>query len=203
MNELLETMAAQLPQVCTVLGWSLGGMVALAYASKYQERGEKLIMLASSAKFVQSSDWQHAQTEETLGLFIRGAKDNMSATIKRFVSLQTQGVKRQRDEAAVLKGFVVGAINESKNALISGLLILQNSDLRYALKNLNCPLLMMLGEKDQLVPKGVATDSMMINKGIQLCIIEGAAHVPFLSHPKESLRVLQQFMLSERSINDE
>ncbi|MBL4743813.1 MAG: pimeloyl-ACP methyl ester esterase BioH [Cycloclasticus sp.] len=194
LDELLESMAEQLPPKCTVLGWSLGGMLALAYTNKYPQRVSSLIMLGSSPKFVQSDDWLCGQENDVLEAFQQGLIKDSSATIKRFVSLQTQGMERPKETRKLLLSLLGAGPQPSKNGLTSGLRMLQNLDLRHALKKVSCPLLMLLGEKDNLIPVGVGEQSQAINPRIKLVVIKQAAHVLFLSHTSEVLELIEQFL---------
>lgn len=194
LDELLESMAEQLPPKCTVLGWSLGGMLALAYTNKYPQRVSSLIMLGSSPKFVQSGDWLYGQENDVLGAFQHGLINDSSATIKRFVSLQTQGMERPKETRKLLLSLLGACPQPSKNGLTSGLRILQNLDLRHALKKVAYPLLMLLGAKDSLIPVSVGEQSQIINPRIKLVVIKQAAHVLFLSHPSEVLESIEQFL---------
>ncbi|HIL93718.1 MAG TPA: alpha/beta fold hydrolase [Cycloclasticus sp.] len=200
MDELLDSMVAQLPASCYVLGWSLGGMVGLAYANKYAVRVQGLIMLASSAKFVRSIAWPHAQPEETLHAFSQGLLENPSATLKRFVMLQTQGLQSPRKISALLKKSMCTAEVGRLTALASGLKVLQYTDLREQLKALRCPLLMLLGDKDQLIPVSVGLDSVQYNNSTVLHIIKGASHVPFLSHATETTQHVCSFFQDKACI---
>jgi pimeloyl-[acyl-carrier protein] methyl ester esterase len=200
MTQLLEAMAAQLPSRCSVLGWSLGGMVALAYSGKYPQRVNRLILLASSAKFVQSNQWRCAQSEETLKAFSRGLLSRPLITIKRFIKLQTQGLASSKRLNDFLSSIVKVSDKGASEGLFSGLDVLCHGDFRELLKNLTCPMLMVLGEKDQLVPVEVAEQSLHINPNIDTLTIEGATHIPFLSHRSDVSQALDQFMLAvERS----
>jgi len=194
MDDVLASLADQLPSKSSVLGWSLGGMVALAYANKCPQNVERIVMLASSAKFVQSNDWQHAQMDETLTAFTAGLLNNAASTTKRFLMLQTQGMAEPKKISMLLRRIMSEAPAVQKEALISGLAILANADLRQALKAVTCPLLMLMGSEDQLIPLGVANDSRKINSNVESCVIEGASHVPFLSHQEHVDNATEQFL---------
>ncbi|PHS72439.1 MAG: pimeloyl-[acyl-carrier protein] methyl ester esterase [Cycloclasticus sp.] len=199
MDELLEALAKQLPATANVLGWSLGGMVALAFADKYPQRIEKLILLASSAKFTQSDDWVFAVEKDTLKMFAAGLVDNASATIKRFLLLQTHGIAEPKKMNGCLKHSV--SVPSDIKGLESGLYILQNTDLRKALQQIACPVLMILGKKDALIPVGVGAELLNINPTIKLRLIEQATHVPFLSHQNEVAQVLNDFVLDKECVS--
>lgn len=197
LDELLSSLAERLPECCNIVGWSLGGMVALAYADQYPSRVEKLIMLASSAKFVQAKDWENAQPMETLRLFSEGLSGNSFAAIKRFLMLQTQGVASAKKLNLVMRDILRKGGEASKSGLKSGLDILQTIDLRTALKTVKAPLLMIMGGKDQLVPAAAGKESLELNGNINLVVIDEASHVPFLSHPAKVLQAISQFVSFE------
>tara|TARA_R110002074_G_scaffold145034_1_gene293162 strand:- start:34398 stop:35180 length:783 start_codon:yes stop_codon:yes gene_type:complete len=200
LDELLQAMDESLPATCSILGWSLGGMIALAYADKYPSRVAKLIMLASSAKFVQSKDWKNAQPIETLRLFSEGLSGNPFAAIKRFLMLQTQGLDHPKKLNLLLRDALKVGGEASNNGLKSGLNVLQKADLRESLRTIHCTLLMIFGEKDQLVPAAVAADSLDINPDINVLTIGQASHVPFLSHQNDVLQAVDHFMLRDGAL---
>jgi len=197
MDELVQALAQQLPTSCHLLGWSLGGMIALAYARRYPQRVDRLVMMASSAKFVVADDWHCGQKDEVLTAFIEGMACKPAATIKRFIRLQTQGLKPSKD--------VNESLRQARNmggeglaaGLLSGLITLQQSDLRLALADISCPALMILGGQDQLIPVKAGDASQAINTRLKFLIIEAATHVPFLSHQTEVLKGIQQFIAIE------
>lgn len=197
LDELLDAMAAQLPARCYVLGWSLGGMVGLAYASQYASRVNGLIMLASSAKFVQSASWPHAQPPATLRAFSKGLQENPTATLKRFVMLQTQGLDSPRATHSALKAHMNQFNIKQLPALASGLNLLEQLDLRQQLSGLACPLLMIIGDNDQLIPVEVGQDSIQHQKNTVLHVVKGASHVPFISHKEETLQQVFSFVDSK------
>ncbi|PCI21503.1 MAG: pimeloyl-[acyl-carrier protein] methyl ester esterase [Piscirickettsiaceae bacterium] len=195
MEQFVDVLADQLPKQCVILGWSLGGMLALRYAAKYPSRVSGLIMLASSAKFVRSKDWRQAQPKAVLQIFADKLLENPNASIKRFLLLQTQGM----DDQAGLNRLLVQVLANDKlpnlAGLKSGLDILATADLRLDLANITSPLLQILGAKDQLVPLAVAADSKSLSPTMQSVVVKGAAHVPFISHPTETIKAIRAFCL--------
>jgi len=53
----------------TVVGWSLGGTVALHWARAAPERIARLVLVATTPSFVARDDWPHAMAGETLARF--------------------------------------------------------------------------------------------------------------------------------------
>jgi len=56
-----------------LLGWSLGGLVAMDYLSQYSDseakKIEKVILVTSNASFCKKNDWPHAMDETVLNNF--------------------------------------------------------------------------------------------------------------------------------------
>lgn len=196
MDDVISALANVLPEKSIVLGWSLGGMLGLRFASLYPQRVKRLILLASSPKFTQSSQWTQAQPSSILAAFSNKLLKNPTATIKRFLFLQTQGANESVALTRVLRGLLAKDNAPQLASLQSGLSILETADLRHALRGAVCPVLLLLGGKDQLVPVGVAEDSIKLNPSIKMQVISEATHVPFLSHPQETVRAINEFGLA-------
>ena len=59
-EQVLEQLASVLPNNCQLIGWSLGGMLALAYAQRYPTRVSGLVTLGSNGCFVAQPSWPDA-----------------------------------------------------------------------------------------------------------------------------------------------
>lgn len=194
-EDVVHQLVEQLPQRFCLLGWSLGGMLALKLAAQHPERVEKLMMLASSAKFVRAESWAAAQTKEVLQQFAEQLRKDSKATIKRFMLLQTQGVNQPEKITKQLNALLTAQQLPSHDGLQSGLSVLQEVDLRPELAELKVPVAMLLGEKDKLIPQAAGELSQSINEALALYVIKGASHVPFLSHKKETKAQINRFFL--------
>ena len=53
---LIKNLANALPEKAYYLGWSLGGLISLAFAEHYPQRVDKLILLAATPCFVKAKD---------------------------------------------------------------------------------------------------------------------------------------------------
>src|SRR3569832_1076109 len=177
------------------LGWSLGGMVATHIALAAPARVERLISVASSPRFVTGEGWPHAMDPAVLAGFAQALEQYYRATLERFLSLQvTTGTAEGRETLRALRAMLLQQSPPSLPALRAGLAILQTADLRSELSALACPLLMILGERDRLVPAAVGVDVQRTAPAAQAHVMTDAAHAPFLSHPREFLALLTEFL---------
>lgn len=77
-------------------------------------------------------------------------------------------------------------------ALLSGLKMLQEIDLRRELKNISCPVHWLLGDGDQLVPVDVAQDIKALMPDCNIHIIPSAGHAVFVSQPDRFMQIIKQ-----------
>ncbi len=77
---------------------------------------------------------------------------------------------------------------------MAGLGILQTVDQRKILSDLKIPVLMVLGEQDTLVPVSVGEQCLLLQALLDVKIISGAGHIPFITDLKQVLTIMQDFM---------
>ncbi len=70
-----------------MLGWSMGGAIALEYAPTRAAPLSHVVLLASSPKFRGEPDWMHALAPDALAILRYGMVQKYNATIRPFLSL--------------------------------------------------------------------------------------------------------------------
>jgi pimeloyl-[acyl-carrier protein] methyl ester esterase len=190
----------------TVVGWSLGGMVALRWARRAQRRLARLVLVATTPSFVARPDWPPAMDAATLSRFGDELRASYRLTLQRFLSLQLAGGGRE-DRAARGAGSVDGRAmlamlrrelfargEPSPAALADALAILMSADLRPELPAIAQRCLVISGERDTLAPPAAGAWLAAALPDARFAAIAGAGHVPFLSHPAAFLRELDAFL---------
>ena len=185
---------AAAPDRAVWLGWSLGGLVALAAAQRAPERLAGLVLMTATPRFVQASDWPAAMAPATLARFHDGLLADPAGTLERFLALQVRGSEAARDTLRLLKRELAERPAPDPVALALGLDLLRDSDLRPLLQDLDCPSLWLFGARDTLVPAAVATAILARLPETRVQVIPGAAHAPFLSHPAPTTAALLSFL---------
>lgn len=180
------------------LGWSLGASVVLDVAQRYPERLDAMILMAGNPCFTQQMEqgrvvWP-GMSVGLLEQFARQLSENGTATLLRFLLLQVQGLA---DTKALTKSLKMAASEcpaPDAASLQGGLTILKHADLRMALARTDRPVLVVLGGRDTLVPKMLASALQQLQPHLQLHCIEQAAHAPFLSHSEITLALITDFI---------
>lgn len=182
------------PERAAWLGWSLGGLVALAAALRAPKRVQALILMTATPRFVRAADWMAAMPEETLAQFHDGLVADPAGTLARFLSLQVRGSEHARETLRTLRQELAARPAPRPAALALGLDLLRDEDLRGPLPDLGPPSLWLFGSHDSLVPAAVAERVERLLPEARTGIIRGAAHAPFLSHPRETVESIADFV---------
>lgn len=175
------------------LGWSLGGMVAMHIAMTSPRRVTALMLVASTPQFVRSSDWPHAMDQATLELFAQSLQENHAQTVQRFLASQACGAVQAQDTLHRLRSAVL-QYPPQPDALRGGLAILRDTRLRSRLHEITCPVQIILGENDMLIPCEVGPALQAQIPDAHLHVIAAAGHAPFISHPTEFISCISEFL---------
>lgn len=174
---------AQAPARAVWLGWSLGGLVALAAAYQAPARVAALVLITATPRFAQAPDWPQAMPTPTLRDFALALQADPAATLERFLALQVKDSEGARLTLRRLRQGLAQAPAPNPAALAAGLRLLADGDLRALLPRLAIPSLWLFGEHDRLVPAAVAADLPSMQPRAQVHCIAGAGHAALLSHP--------------------
>jgi len=171
----------------TVLGWSLGGAVAMHWARVEPEHVGRLILTAATPCFVARPDWPHAMTAATLQQFGDELAVSYRLTLQRFVALQVQGSEHARAVLAQLRTELFARGEPSRVALRAALELLATTDLRADVGAIRQRAVVISGERDTLTPPEAGEWLARTLPCASFRLIPGAAHAPFLSHPEAFL----------------
>ena len=191
---MVDAVASALPEKSHVLGWSLGGQVAIELARRYAQRVDKLILVATTPCFLQRENWPHAVSPAVLADFGARLSNNYAATIKSFLALQVLNQPNMRDTMAKLQQAITARGGVDPAALNAGLTILETTDLREQLQNISQPTLVLQGDHDALTPEPAGRWLADHLPQARYAMLAHAAHAPFLSHRAAFLNELNIFL---------
>ena len=192
-HAMAAALATDAPERCFVAGWSLGGLVALAWARLAPQQVEGLVLLGTTPCFVQRKDWTTAIEARVLQEFAEALERDSAGTLKRFLSLQTQGDDAAMDVLRYLRTALKRDEVPSKKTLTRGLQLLLDTDLRTTLPAIAQRTLVIHGERDVLAPLAAGEFLASALPSARLLPIPGAAHAPFLSAPHAVSRAMLEF----------
>lgn len=163
-----------------VIGWSLGGMVALRLAQRRQVRA--LGLVGATPRFISAPDWPHGMAPAAFTRFAAHLAQDWSATVNEFLGLQARGAENERELLRELHATAFAHGQPDPAALQAGLRVLAEVDLRAALPLLTVPVWVAGGERDRLSSPGAAAAIAQAVRRATHVTFARAGHAPFLSH---------------------
>jgi len=190
LDETVATLAQAVPHHSTWLGWSLGGLVALASALVRPERVGQLLLVASAPRFVAGPDWPHGVASDLLDSFAAELACDLPGTLSRFVALQSRGAAQAARTAHRLARVLREGPPARTSGLDCGLAWLRDTDLRDRISEVRCPARVLLGERDTIVSPALLPDILALHPDWRGEVLAGAGHAPFLADPDGFRRTL-------------
>ena len=190
LDDLLEALLTEMPEQSVLVGFSLGGMLAVQLAARFSHRVQGLMTLASNARFTADATWPAAMAQATFDDFYQSAEQSLAVTLKRFLALQATG---DHSNKALLKQLraLAGAdaiAAPSAQSLLALLSHLDNRQALAALSKLSTPVVHVLAANDSLVPRAAADDLAALGQPVRL--VDEAGHALFLSRPESCIQAL-------------
>lgn len=188
-----QALSELVPEPAIWLGWSLGGLVALDFAAHYPQHVQALCLWAVTPCFVQREDWLAAMPAPTFNAFKAVVQENAGTGLQRFLALQCKGSVSMKTDLRFLQAVAAEAKTPATASLLAGLQQLALMDMRAVLAGIDKPVQVLLGASDTLIPLALANELTRLNPGVDVTLIEGAAHMPFVSHPQQCCDALLKF----------
>jgi len=196
---LAKSVLPVVPHGAAVLGWSLGGMVALELARRHPRHIGPLVLIATTPRFVAGEGWAHGMRSDVLDGFARGLTEDYRSMVRNFLALQTLGDEHAAQALRTLRSKLAAHGEPDPRALAAGLGILRSVDLRDDLSRIANPALVITGERDRLTPPEAGRELAMRLPSARFRLIERAGHAPFLSHPDAVLTEVVGFLSRGRT----
>jgi pimeloyl-[acyl-carrier protein] methyl ester esterase len=191
LDELATTVAPAIPDDAIVLGWSLGGLLAMNLAQRINLRA--LVLVSSSVRFIANTDWPHGMAPDVFAQFFTRLQQNMPATVQDFLRLQVRGDSHAAETFATLKASLLQhpAVPQ---ALQNGLALLRDADESASIAKVELPVLMVTGEYDRITHPDACAQLAQQLPNARYALIKRAGHAPFISHREEFVAEVNNFL---------
>lgn len=166
LHTIITELNLQIPKGTMLIGWSLGGLLALALSYYFPEKIKKVLIIASTPKFLSDINWPGIPSALPA---IRLKKKLLQYAL---FPLKNQAYKEL-------------LINHQLPLCENYLELLWATDLRSELAHLQTPVTFMNGERDCIIPIETFKALETINKKAKLITIKNAGHALPLSHSEE------------------
>ena len=179
-----------------LLGWSLGGQVALRLASQLGPRVRRLLLVAATPCFVAGEGWTAGLPAGQVKAMARGLRRRYQETLEDFFHRQFVAGEISAERLRQIKAFAAPVIGDripAAEPILAALETLQTTDLRRELKELQVPTMVVHGEGDDIIPceagRYLATN---LPHG-SFFGLPDTGHAPFLTRPEQCCNLLREF----------
>jgi len=178
----------------SLLGWSLGGQVAMQLAEREPERVARLALVCSTPRFCNGEGWEGGLSSTQVRAMERNLKRNFMGTMADFFFSMFAGEQHPPERyRAILKESVRSVPPISSEVSIAGLLTLRDGDLRAAAARLSCPTLVHYGALDTITPRHAGDWLAKAIPGARSVCVQNVGHAPFFSRPEETFALWEEF----------
>ena len=194
MSSIIDSLNKFIPNNAILLGWSLGGQIAIAYQKKFPKKIKHLILVSSTPCFINKKEWNYGVEKDIFEKFASQLLVNWKKTIHQFFLLQLYGEPNIRKVTAKLEETILSLGKPDPRALKAGLKLLMDTDCRENLININVKTLIVTGDKDRLTSLASSKYMADIIPDSSLKIFPGASHIPFLLEPETFVQSILNFV---------
>jgi pimeloyl-[acyl-carrier protein] methyl ester esterase len=200
-EQWLELIDHNISSNTLLMGWSLGGNLAIKYAAQSQKEFLGLITLQTNPCFIARDQWANAlPLSEFLALYDLVKSGDEKALVRRFTHLLVSGSEQHKGDRKQLKLCYLESTLEESTILLAGLDLLRDLDVRDELVKVSLPCLHILGKEDTLIPSGVEADINALIRmnsarhDLQVKVLEEMAHLPCWAYRSEILMNINDFV---------
>lgn len=176
-----------------VCGWSMGGLLALNIASRYPHLVRRVVLFTATPCFQRNDHWLYGIHPAVLTQFAAELAGDYTQTLSRFLTLQYKNVPQSRAQLREIKALLASEAVPSMSVLQQGLQLLQTTNLLALLPHITCPVLIINGDRDTLIPTPAARYMTEHMPNARAVLVHGAGHLPFMTHTHQCVQQLREF----------
>lgn len=183
MDFLADTVAAALKSLgiekCTLVGHSMGGYVASAFAERHADMLDALVMFSSRP--IADGEEKRENRKREIEL-IKAGKKELIAKRASSAGFAAHNRVRFRDEIADLEEMALLTEDEGIVAILNGMR--NRPDRNAVLRNLTAPVTFIFGRYDDYIPVEAAEQTLTEVPQADVVWLERAGHMGFFEEPK-------------------
>ena len=193
-NNIVNKIHDLIPGKVTIIGWSLGGQIAMKYYLKYPKTVNYLVCISSTPCFIRKPGWENGVSINFFSKFKKNLSNNWQKTLKNFFLLQIKENAGKRNILRKLENDFINQHPPSKEALEKSLEILEENDMRTEVKNINIPTLIISSKKDAISNYKASIWMQSQIKDSKIFIHDSAGHIPFVSYQRKCFELIEDFL---------
>lgn len=189
--KIADEFAHRLHDKTHLVGWSLGGLIAMYIAERHPEKVASLVLTSTFPKLLRDDDYSAGLKNPAIDKMADLFPTDYAKYMKQFLQLQFL----YRKEQSGIIDQLMPSITQygSPGGLISALECIHNSDARAILANIKTPCCLIFGNKDAITPVAMGQYLHEHIPHNELNIVDQAAHAVFLSHESEFIEIMTEF----------
>jgi pimeloyl-[acyl-carrier protein] methyl ester esterase len=172
-----------------LLGWSMGGQIALEMFKQNPKLINSLILISTTPRFIESDDFKIGMNNAVFNKFKKGLKNDKDKTLDEFYHMLFAANEDRSQYLDDLKKQI-----PPEKTLLDSMNSFENYDERNILPKINIPTLILAGDKDKIIDAKASMFMSQEIKGSVLRIFKGTGHAPFLTKEKEVMDELRTFL---------
>jgi pimeloyl-[acyl-carrier protein] methyl ester esterase len=177
-GNLLEKSVKMSSHAVVLVGWSLGGLIALQTAVSMPQKVSGLCLISATSRMVEDDNYAGVP-EKALKAMVLKFKRKPGVVIEDF----SENCFHPQSDQALRNLFGDMAESFTHQSMTQGLGFLKETDLRSSLPEIEVPTLILHGENDRIIPTGQAHFLGNRVPNSSLAILEDAGHALPLTHP--------------------
>ncbi|MFN2448797.1 MAG: alpha/beta fold hydrolase [Candidatus Baltobacteraceae bacterium] len=200
---LMETLAGDLAAVldamqierAAIVGHSMGGYVAMAFARMYTERVTKLALVCSRLK---NDAPDVAQNRENIATVLEGENPRVLTENPYLTTLFSPlTLENHANTVELVRALVRANRPAGLAAALRGMA--QRLDARDIAQDFDFPVLVVAGARDRLITLGEAEEVRTAFPAADLRVLGSSGHLPMLEEPQALSEVLETFLSARPS----
>lgn len=191
LDAVVDVLAGAVPEEVDLVGWSLGGTIAMHWAATHPEQVRRLVLIAATPRFVGHAEWAHGVSPAVFRVFGAQLQRDPAALMQRFCVLQAKGEAQPETVAARLYEQHAQA---PEAVLRESLVLLGDADLRHRVRGLHQPTLVMHATHDAVTSVGAAYWLADTLPHATLQIYDGGGHALPLTRAEDCAARIASFL---------